>query len=204
MQSSGERRETPGTESLFDCLCIVYIVSTFRLAQNRPVLSIAMASLRCVHACGARRWLPRVGGQRRVAAWRTVPLQRPLASFHTVGRDDSDTIVALSSAPGKAAVSIVRVSGRGTRGVVDKCTHAWSKARRGGGDSGGPASAAALPARKCVGGIVQEAVRVLVPCSRVSRCVCRAVRRLVVNPSTGEEIDDALVLFFPSPARYAG
>lgn len=73
-----------------------------------------------------------------------------------------DTIYALASAPGKAAVAIVRVSGKGAAEAVRELS---------GGD---------LPAPR------------------------QAVLRKLVDPHTGEQIDRALVLWFPGPASYCG
>ena len=73
-----------------------------------------------------------------------------------------DTIFALASAPGKAAVAIVRVSGKGAAEAVRELSE---------GD---------LPAPR------------------------QAVLRKFVDPSTGAEIDRALVLWFPGPASYCG
>ncbi|PPR21740.1 MAG: tRNA modification GTPase MnmE, partial [Alphaproteobacteria bacterium MarineAlpha10_Bin1] len=73
-----------------------------------------------------------------------------------------DTIFALASAPGKAAVAVVRVSGDGAAGAVRSLT----------GD--------ALPAPR------------------------QAALRRLVEKETGEEIDRALVLWFPGPNSFSG
>jgi tRNA modification GTPase len=73
-----------------------------------------------------------------------------------------DTIFALASAPGKAAVAVVRVSGDGAAEAVRSLT----------GD--------ALPAPR------------------------QAALRRLVEKETGEEIDHALVLWFPGPNSFSG
>jgi tRNA modification GTPase len=73
----------------------------------------------------------------------------------------NDTILAMATAPGRAAVAVCRLSGPGTREAV-----------------------ARLAGR--------------VPAPR------RAQLTRLVHPSTGEAIDDGLVLFFPAPRSYTG
>lgn len=73
-----------------------------------------------------------------------------------------DTIFALASAPGKAAIAVVRVSGGATAETV--------RALAGGG----------LPAPR------------------------QAELRRLTDPESGEEIDRALVLWFPGPESYSG
>lgn len=73
----------------------------------------------------------------------------------------SDTIYALSSGVGRAAVAVIRLSGHGTRFVLETM-------------AGG------------------------VPLMR------RAMLRRLVDPRTGELLDEGLVLFFPAPRSYTG
>ncbi len=73
-----------------------------------------------------------------------------------------DTIFALASAPGKAAVAIVRISGAGAAEAVRRLT------------------GEALPAPR------------------------KAVLRRLREPEGGDEIDRALVLWFPAPQSYSG
>ena len=75
--------------------------------------------------------------------------------------DDSKVIFAPASGAGRAAVAIVRVSGAGTRALIE---------------------------RLCGG----------VPQAR------RASLRRLIDPKSGEEIDQALVLWFPGPHSFTG
>jgi tRNA modification GTPase len=76
--------------------------------------------------------------------------------------DATDTIFALATAPGRAAIAVVRVSGPGARAALERLT-------------GGRLP----PAR-------------------------RASRRRLVDPATGEALDDALAIWFPGPSSYSG
>ena len=58
---------------------------------------------------------------------RTVAAQ---TAFHSAAQEwhtDDSTIVALSSAPGKAALAVVRISGPHAQDVVLACTRKWSR-----------------------------------------------------------------------------
>src|SRR5256885_540020 len=72
-----------------------------------------------------------------------------------------DTIFALATAPGRAGIAIVRISGRSATTALAAL--------------GAPAMAAR-----------------------------RATRARLVDPRSGEPIDDGLVLFFPAPRSFTG
>ena len=130
------------------------------------------------------------------------------------------TIAALSSAPGKAAVSVVRISGAATAEVLARCTTPWS--RRSTSLASPRHAVGAKPGAHCTtspnGDDVFGSTKVPISPRRYVQTACiarglpllcthvgnRATRKYIVHPETGDLIDDALVLYFPGPHRYAG